>query len=194
VRVRIRHFVACASLLAVGCGAGQAEGASGADEAEEDPAAIELSVLDAEGQMYFVGDLRGSPVLLFLFATFDGVSQASLQPLSRIARRYPDLRVLAVAVQPNPRLLVDAYVHALEPPFPVTFDPDDTISTGRSMLGRVDTIPTFVALDRAGHEVARRVGFASERQLEAMVEEASVGQPPPTPRHEVPLLGDRHRH
>lgn len=177
------RVVALASCLALaGCGGETAERV-GVTDNEPPPQPVELELRTHDGVPVFVGDLRGKPVLLFLFATFDGVSQAELRPLSRFVRHHPEVHVIAIAMQPDPEELVAAWAHALAPPFTVTFDPRDRISTGTSDLGTVGTVPTFIVLDADGMEVARREGWASERQLDRMVEGLRVTEeaaaPPP---------------
>jgi len=112
---------------------------------------------------------QGRPVLLYVFATFDGVSQMLLNPLRNVAERHRDLRIIGIAAQPSARLLVDAYVHALNPPFPIGYDPQESVRAGDSALGEIDTIPTLIVLDARGVEVARHTGFADERQIEALL-------------------------
>lgn len=139
----------------------------------ERPAAIEgsveLTLRRADGTFIEVGEQRGHVVLLYVFATFDGVSQAMLNPLRNIVERDPDLVVLGVAAQPSARLLVDAYEHALSPPFPIAYDPEETVREGSSALGAIDTIPTLIVLDRRGVEVARHTGFADQAQIEELL-------------------------
>lgn len=175
--------IGLALLLLAACGGGDARpardegppvGMSGPDTAGgERPAAaegsVELTLRRADGTFLEVGEQRGQPVLLYVFATFDGVSQMLLNPLRNVAERHPELRIIGIAAQPSARLLVDAYVHALAPPFPVTYDPRESVRGGESALGEIDTIPTLIVLDERGVEVARHTGFADERRIEALI-------------------------
>ena len=136
--------------------------------------AVDLGLRRADGTFVDVADLRGSFVLLFVFATFDGVSQMLLSPLRSVAERHADLHIVGVAAQPSARLLVDAYEHALEPPFPITYDPEETILEGARGLGAIEAIPTLVVLDRRGIEVARHTGFADEAMIEELLRGAGV--------------------
>lgn len=122
-----------------------------------------------DGRFIDVGDLRGHVVLLFVFATFDAMSQLALHPLRELAEADRDLRIVGIAAQPSARLLVDAYVHALSPPFPVTYDPEELVPVGESSLGVIDAVPTFIVLDRRGVPAARHVGFASRDRLRELV-------------------------
>ena len=174
-------------VAACGGGAGAGVGKS-TPEVTERP--LELELRDADDALLFVGDLRGKRVLLFLFATFDGVSQAALRPLERFVRHHGEkAHVVAVAAQPDAAMLVDAYRHALSPPFPITYDPRERIAEGTSPLGAVDAIPTYVMLDARGYEVARHTGFASERKLRRMLDEALASAPIREPE-KTPLLAE----
>jgi hypothetical protein len=164
---------AALAVLLAACGGGEAERAVGMSSGRPDRPPVELELTSSDGELVLLGDLRGQVVVLYLFGTFDGVSQAGVRPLSRFVRHHADTTVIAVAVQPDPAALVDAWAAALEPPFVVTWEAEDTIAGGTSDLGAVDTIPTTVFLDRRGVEVARHVGFPSLRRLEDMLADAS---------------------
>ncbi len=180
---RQAHALVLLALLA-GCGGAPAQqdgdpvGVSGplptgGGEAR-DLAAIELALRSADGSFLDVGELRGQPVLLFVFATFDSVSQLALHSLQEIARAHPDLAIVGIAAEPSARLLIEPYQHALNPPFQVTYDPEETVSEGQSSLGEIEAIPTFIALDARGVVVGRHVGFAEPPQLEELLRAAGV--------------------
>ncbi len=130
---------------------------------------LELTLATPTGELLFVGDMRGQPVLLYIFATFDMASQANLSPLNALAEAHPELRVVGVAVQPDARMLLDAWVHALNPSFEAAFDPDDAIAGAETVLGLV-TVPTLVLLNADGVPRARLVGVQSRGAMEAMLE------------------------
>ncbi len=138
------------------------------------PGAIELALRKADGSFIDVGDLRGQVVVLFVFATFDGVSQMALHPLRAIAERHPDVHIIGIAAQPGARLLIDPYEHALHPPFTVTYDPEERVHTAEGPLGAIEAVPTIVVLDRRGLIAARHVGLADEAALLAMLRRAGV--------------------
>ena len=158
-----------ASVLTLGCGGGAAEAAVGVSTGSRAPTPVELELRTPDGAFVDVGDLRGAPALLFLFATFDGVSQAALAPLRRFVRHHPDVPVVGIAVQPDAAMLVDAWSLALAPPFTVTYDPNGVIAEGTSDLGQVEAVPTYVLLDARGLVTERHVGFASQRKLDRML-------------------------
>jgi len=156
------------------CGGGQQlERGVGTSRAAGNVRPIELTLRAADGEWIHLGDLRGKPVLLFLMATFDGVSQAALRPTSRFVRHHMgEVHVLGVAVQPNPQPLLVPYMDALNPPFPFTYQMEGTIGAGTSALGRLEAIPTYIMIDAHGVEVDRHVGFPNTSTLDTMLRDA----------------------
>ncbi len=161
----------------------------GRSAAAPPPRPIEMSLRRSNGEWIHLGDLRGEPVLLFLFATFDGVSQAALRPTARFARAHPEVHVIGVAVQPDAKLLLDPYEAALTPGFPLTYDPARDVHHGTSPLGPIDAVPTFVMLDAFGIEAGRHVGFPNSHTLDRLLVEAQA-RGSPEPPQELPLLAD----
>jgi hypothetical protein len=149
---------------------------------------VELTVRTPGGEWVFIGDLRGRPVLLVFLATYDGVSQATLVPLRHLLLSRDDVHVVGVMLQQEADEFVDAWVNALEPPFPVGYDPDGTLASGETALGIIETVPTFIVLDANGVEVERRVGFQSEHRLGEMIDRA-VAHAPLRERRPPPLIG-----
>src|SRR5688500_10391467 len=117
-----RGIALIAVLTCALCHGSAAEAPIGETRAERPAEPLELALRLPSGEFVDVGDLRGRPTLLFLFATFDGVSQAALRPLARFVRAHPDVHVLGVAAQPNAAPLLDAYQQALHPAFTLAYD------------------------------------------------------------------------
>lgn len=169
-------------LLAAGCGPGATTrpplvpGVQMAEERAE--GAVELALRRSDGAFVDLGELRGHPVLVFVFATYDATSQMALHPLRRIVEEYPHVHVIGVAAHHSARLLIEPYVHALRPPFEVTYDPEETVADGRSALGEIEAVPTFIVLDRRGRPVARHLGFADEARLRELLTAAGASPMP----------------
>lgn len=174
-------------LAVTGCGGASTERVGVTDQ-DPRPQPVELELRTPEGVPLHVGDLRGEPVLLYFFATFDGMSQAALRPLSRFVRHHPEVHVVGIALQPDAEALLDAWAHALDPPFVVAYDPRGRVSEGTSDLGVVDQIPTFVLLDPEGYEIDRHVGFASQNKLDRMLYAAGRRASPQPDADELPPL------
>ena len=139
--------------------------ASGADTP-----AVELALVGTDGQRFALSQLRGRPLLLFLFTTYDSASQLALTPLVQLLAEHPRLQALGIAVQPTPSELLPLYRDALDLEMPLAYEPDPQIVAGESMLGRIETVPTYVLLDESGRIAGRRTGALTGEQLEALVE------------------------
>lgn len=174
VRRALLTSLALLALAAAGCGgAGSSSGAGiGSSHAPRGPRALELTLRTPDGRVIELADQRGSPVLLFFFATYDGASLASQRDLGRFTRDALDTVVIAVALQPDAPTFTEAFVASESPPYTVAFDPDDVVLRGLSDLGQLDEIPTFVMIDAHGREVARHTGYVSERRLHEWHREA----------------------
>lgn len=173
------------ALLVAACGGGEAtsepvEGppigtspdaseTAGGERVPATEGSVELALRRADGTFIDVGELRGEPVLLVILATFDGTSQMLLRPLREVAARHPELRMIGVAAEPSARLLIGPYETALEPPFAVTYDPEEQVREGTSALGPIDTVPTLILLDDRGVEAGRLTGFQRADAIEALL-------------------------
>jgi hypothetical protein len=131
---------------------------------------LDLGLRLTDGRWLELADLRGTPVLLFVFATFDAVSQANLRSLRPFVPQHPEVIVVGIAAQPRATQLVEAWAYALDPPFVVGANPNGSVETGESMLGKIETVPTFILYDANGYEIGRRTGLLSEGDLARLVE------------------------
>jgi len=105
---------------------------------------LDLGLRLSDGRWLELADLRGTPVLLFVFATFDAVSQASLKSLRPFVPQHPEVIVVGIAAQPRATQLVEAWAYALDPPFVVGADPYGRVENGETMLGKIETVPTYI--------------------------------------------------
>jgi hypothetical protein len=157
------------ALLAAGCNRGSSS--SGATTPEPVSAVrLDLGIRLSDGRWLELADLRGTPVLLFVFATFDAASQASLKSLRPFVPQHPGVIVIGVAAQPRAAPLVEAWAYALDPPFVVGADPYGKVENGESVLGKIDTVPTYVLYNANGFEIDRTSGLLSEGDLAEFVQ------------------------
>lgn len=165
------HAGTAGSPAARTAGEGGAEVASvGSREASDASAAsVRLALVSFEGDAFDVADYRGQRTLVFIFATFDGVSQAALRPLARFLDQHPGLKSLGIAVQPDAEALLPSYVSALNPPFFAAYDPSESVVHGRSAFGPVAHVPTYILLSEAGVELVRTEGLLKPSELEAQL-------------------------
>lgn len=137
---------------------------------EDFPSApIELSI-HVPGRGFFeVGEMRGRAGLIFVFSTFDTASQAMLTPLSLISEAHPECFFVGVAYQPDARQLVEVWAQALEPPFPVGWDPQDVLASARSPVGRIGGVPMVITVDPQGRVVEKVEGVLQPKELDEML-------------------------
>lgn len=130
---------------------------------------LDLGLRLTNGRWVELAELRGRPLLLFVFATFDAVSQAMLRPLRPFVAQHPEVLVIGIAAQPRAAPLVEAWEYALDPPFPVGANPYGTVENGESSLGKIEKVPTFIVYDANGYEVGRATGLLTEGDLVQLV-------------------------
>lgn len=160
-------------VLSSGCAGGSNSAKSSTAKAKSGPRLqLELRLID--GRWVELAELRGTPVLLFVFATFDAVSQASLNSLRPFVPQHPEVVVVGVSAQPRAGQLVEAWAYALDPPFPVGTNPYGRVENGESMLGKIETVPTYILFDADGYEIDRTTGLLSEGDLAELVKPLSA--------------------
>jgi thiol-disulfide isomerase/thioredoxin len=121
--------------------------------------APDLSVEDPAGQPAKLGDFRGKPLLVNLWATWCGPCITEMPTLDALARREGGkIQILAISqdMGDNARAKVDAFFtdrafHQLKPYL-------DSKMALMSAL-KVDTLPTTILYDSDGKEVWRIVGI-----------------------------------
>jgi hypothetical protein len=169
-----RRFICCLVLLpmlgvpVLGC-SHSVPAVEETTPAPQSRARLELGIRLSDGRWLELGDLRGAPVLLFVFATFDAVSQASLKSLRPFVPQHPEVIVVGVAAQPRAAQLVEAWSYALDPPFVVGADPYGRVENGESVLGKIEAVPTYILYDAEGYEIDRASGLLSEGDLAKLV-------------------------
>ena len=170
MRPTLPILLACALALA-GCGPSEPTTPVGVSSAVPE-GTVELSLETTDGRTVEVADQRGGLLLLFVLATWDGVSQAAMRPVARFTRAHMDTVVLGVVVQPDAQTFATMLAETFVPPYTIVFDPRDTVGRGLSDLGPLEAVPSFYMIDASGHIVARHVGVIAERDLDAMYQTA----------------------
>jgi hypothetical protein len=151
-----------------GCAGASASARTATARADKGPR-LDLGLRLTDGRWLELGDLRGTPVLLYVFATFDAVSQASLKSFRPFVPQHPEIVVIGIAAQPRAAQLVEAWAYALDPPFVVGTDPYGSVENGESSIGKIELVPTFILYDADGYEVDRTTGLVTESDLAQLV-------------------------
>lgn len=151
-----------------GCGAH--DGAVGSTHARREDDSVVLHLRSTDGRVVALEDQRGSQVLIVVLATYDGVSQAAMRPLSRYARDHEDVIVIGVLAQPDAATFAPLFEQAMESPFTIAWDPVDGVARGVSDLGPLEAVPSYFQIDAEGRVSERHVGFMSEGDLDRFME------------------------
>lgn len=152
---RTAAVVGACWLIACGGGSSPSESIGRARHAETD-GAVSLTLTDLNGSQFDVAEFRGRRVLLFLFATFDLTSHAAVEPLQQFASEHAELKVIGIAVQPDPREFLAIFASALEIEFDVAYDAENRILPGLSEIGQVNAVPSYVLIEPDG-TIAKQV-------------------------------------
>jgi len=148
------------ALLLIGCASGPGT---------PPPAApLKLALARADGRSIELSAYGGQPLLLFMFATYDEASQLALVKLTQFLSQHGSVQVAGVLMQPDAATFLPLFKEAVALPFEVYYDQDLRILKGESPLGKLNGIPTFVALDATGHVREVRFGVLSTEQLEQL--------------------------
>jgi hypothetical protein len=181
----LRSIVLVLAISAASCG-GASSALTGSTHGPRADRPIEMSLRTVDGHVVDLADQRGGLVLLFVLATYDGLSQAAVRPVTRFTREAADTVVLGVVVEPNAEQFADVYQSTFRPPYTVVYDETGTIALGTSDLGELPGVPAFYMIDAHGMLVDRRSGYVSEHELFALRDRALsrggiVAAPPALP-------------
>lgn len=163
-------WVLASAVVFAALGCGPSTGSVGSSHARRPDGAVVLHLRTTDGRTLATEDQRGSPMLLVVLATYDGVCQAAMRPLSRYARHHEEMLVVGVLAQPDAATFAPLFERAMEAPFAITWDPSESITRGVSDLGPLDAVPTYYQLDAEGRIRERHVGFLDEHDLERFME------------------------
>lgn len=111
---------------------------------------LDLELARTDGNRIELSSLRGKPLLLFVFATYDEASQFDMVPLARFAESEPEVTVIGVALQPEADKFLRLFKRSLQVPFELFYDPDNALLGGSSALGKIPGIPAVIAIDKEG--------------------------------------------
>lgn len=133
------------------------------------PAApLKLALARADGRSIELSAYGGQPLLLFMFATYDEASQLALVKLTQFLSQHGAVQVAGVLMQPDAATFLPLFKEAVSLPFEVYYDQDLRILKGESPLGKLNGIPTFVALDATGRVREVRFGVQTVEQLKQL--------------------------
>jgi len=143
-------------------------GCASAPGPQPSAAPLTLQLARADGRTIELSAYGGQPLLLFMFATYDEASQLALVKLQQFLSQHGTAQVAGVIMQPDAATFLPLFKEAVSLPFEVYYDQDLRILKGESPLGKLNSIPAFVALDATGRVREIRYGVQTSEQLEQL--------------------------
>ena len=126
------------------------------------PATVaELPNADADTFRALLGELRGTPVVVNLWASWCGPCEREMPMLAAAATDRPDVQFLGIDTLDS-RDGADTFIAEHQVPFPSLFDPNGEIRTELDGIG----LPITVFFDADGNQVAKVDGELSQDTLD----------------------------
>jgi hypothetical protein len=143
-------------------------------------ARVEFSFPTIDGGTLSTNGVAGRFTVLAFVTTYDRPSQAQARFLTGVVRHHtPRINAGLIVLEPEAhRILVESFVHVLEPPYPVAMADEATIA-GEGPFQGLRSVPTVVILDPEGGEAWRHIGLATGDQIDAAVTALQQGKTPP---------------
>jgi thiol-disulfide isomerase/thioredoxin len=120
----------------------------------------ELPPMDVDGFQDLLGQLRGTPIVVNIWASWCDPCIREAPLLSSAARTHRDVQFLGVDHQDG-RDGAETFIEQHHIPYPSVFDPGGTILTDVGALGP----PATLFYDADGNQIAKVVGELSEATL-----------------------------
>jgi cytochrome c biogenesis protein CcmG/thiol:disulfide interchange protein DsbE len=121
----------------------------------------ELPSADVETFRALLEDLRGTPVVVNLWASWCEPCEREMPMLAQAAGANPDVQFLGVDTLDS-REGAEEFIAEFGVPFPSLFDPDGVIRTDLDSFG----LPVTVFFDAEGNQVAKVDGELSQTALD----------------------------
>lgn len=144
----------------------------------ERPAAPPIDLAMVDGTRVRLADHRGQIVLLTFFATWCAPCLEEMPRLNDLVTgpdAVPDLTVLAVSLDPNPKTVVPQMIEFHRLAYPVLLA-DEEMLRGRGPFGPLNAIPVAYLIDREGRYADAFFGITPiehlRRRVRALAEEA----------------------
>jgi hypothetical protein len=127
---------------------------------------VHFSFQGVDGKPLTSDAMRGRLSVIGFGATYDMASQAQARFLTGLFKTHvPRVNTALLILEPPANApMVEAFVQALELPYPVAYADDATIA-GHGPFAGLHSVPSVVVLDGEGREVWRRLGIVEESEL-----------------------------
>ena len=125
----------------------------------------ELPVVDAAGFRSLMAKLRGTPVVVNLWAAWCEPCEVEMPRLAEAARAHPGVQFIGIDTLDS-RESAEAFIDELSVPFPSLFDPQGVVRTELDSIG----LPVTAFFDAGGNQIAKVDGELSQRDLDEHLE------------------------
>ena len=135
----------------------------------------ELKAKDAAGALVQLSDLRGSPVLLDMWASWCGPCQQELPEIQQIHEKYAQqgLKVITINVWEQERSAGEVVIQEKQYTFPVLFPTDAELKQIEQDF-KLEAIPRVLLIDREGIVRGDLTGLGGPGQLERELEKIGI--------------------
>lgn len=129
---------------------------------------ITFAYTTLDGQTLSTSTVAGRYTVLAFITTYDHFSHAQARFLSTVVNKHvPRINAgLIVLEPPQNKILVEAFVKVIAPPYPVAMADDATIR-GEGPFQDMHEVPSILILDQLGREVWRHKGLATNDAIDA---------------------------
>ncbi len=126
----------------------------------------ELPVVDAPGFRSLMAELRGTPVVVNLWAAWCEPCEVEMPRLTEAALAHPGVQFIGIDTLDS-RESAEAFIEEYSVPFPSLFDPQGTVRTELDSIG----LPVTAFFDAGGNQVAKVDGELSQGELDRRLAE-----------------------
>ncbi len=181
--MRVRIQIGAASLIWAGLVSGCVPAVEQAEPETQEVAAstgapIRFSYSTLDGQMLSTSSIAGRYTVLAFITTYDHFSHAQARFLSSVVNKHvPRINAGLIVLEPEQnRVLVEAFVKVVAPPYPVAMADEATIR-GEGPFRDLHEVPSTVILDQLGREVWRHKGLATNDMIDAALDDLKKDKP-----------------
>jgi hypothetical protein len=142
-------------------------------------APISFAYPTLDGQVLSTSSIAGRYTVLSFITTYDHFSHAQARFLSTVMNKHvPRINAGVIVLEPpQNRILVEAFVKVVAPPYPVAMADEATIH-GEGPFLDLHEVPSTIILDQLGREVWRHKGLASNDLIDSALNAVRAGKTP----------------
>jgi len=134
--------------------------------------APDFALLDLEGELVRLTDLRGQPILINFWATWCGPCRLEMPIMQQRFEEFGDQGLIVLAVNfDEPQSIVQAFNSEIGLTFPILLDPGAEVQR----LYRMRGYPASFFVDQDGIIQAHHVGLMTEDQLDENLALIGIG-------------------